>query len=197
MFLEQNSKSNRRSGWIEVITGCMFSGKTEELMRRLRRAQIAGQKVEIFKPEKDQRYDENLIVSHDKNSIPSTPVPSAEHILLIANEFDVVGVDEAQFFDQDIVRVCNELANRGTRVIVAGLDLDYRGEPFGPMPNLLATAEFVTKVHAICKETGNLAHYSYRTVQDNDIILLGEKNEYEPLDRTSFVKRMQRDAQGS
>jgi thymidine kinase len=195
MFLEQNRKSNRRSGWIEVITGCMFSGKTEELMRRLRRAQIAGQKVEIFKPEKDQRYDEAMIVSHDRNSIPSTPVPSAEQILLIASEFDVVGVDEAQFFDDDIVRVCNELANQGTRVIVAGLDLDYRGKPFGPMPNLLATAEFVTKVHAICKETGNLAHYSYRTAHEDDIVLLGEKNAYEPLDRSSFLKRMQRDAE--
>ena len=191
--MEQNKRAHRRSGWIEVITGCMFSGKTEELMRRLRRAQIAGQKVEIFKPEKDQRYDEALIVSHDKNSIPSTPVPSAEQILLIANEFDVVGVDEAQFFDDDIVRVCNELANQGARVIVAGLDLDYLGNPFGPMPNLLATAEFVTKVHAICKETGNLAHYSFRKSSDDAIVMLGEKDEYEPLDRSSFVERMEQD----
>lgn len=164
----------------------MFSGKTEELIRRLKRAKIAKQKVEIFKPLIDTRYDENMVVSHDDNQIRSTPVPAAANIRLLADGCDVVGIDEAQFFDNEIVNVCNDLANRGIRVVVAGLDMDFKGNPFGPMPALMATAEYVTKVHAICKRTGNLAHYSHRIASGDSLVLLGENQEYEPLSRAAF-----------
>jgi len=168
----------------------MFSGKTEELIRRLKRAQFAKQKVEIFKPAMDVRYDEDMVVSHDANEIRSTPVPAAANIPILADGCDVVGIDEAQFFDDEIVRVCNDLANKGVRVIVAGLDMDFKGNPFGPMPNLMATAEYVTKVHAVCTRTGNLAQYSYRKNQNDNIVLLGEVNEYEPLSRAAYYKAM-------
>ena len=186
MFLENTVNANEQFGWIEVICGSMFSGKTEELIRRLKRAQFAQQKIEIFKPAIDLRYDDQLVTSHDQNQIPSTPVPAAANIPMLADSCDVVGIDEAQFFDDEIVKVCNDLANRGIRVIVAGLDMDYRGNPFGPMPALMATAEYVTKVHAICTRTGNLAHYSYRTSKDDDLLLLGEKENYEPLSRAAY-----------
>ncbi|MGB1404036.1 MAG: thymidine kinase, partial [Flavobacteriaceae bacterium] len=179
-------------GWIEVICGSMFSGKTEELIRRLKRAQFAQQKIEIFKPAIDQRYDDVLVTSHDQNQIPSTPVPAAANIALLADGCDVVGIDEAQFFDQEIVQVCNDLANRGIRVIVAGLDMDYQGNPFGPMPALMATAEYVTKVHAICTRTGDLAHYSYRTSSKDTLVVLGEKEDYTPLSRAAFFKAMKK-----
>ena len=159
MFLENTVNHTEQFGWIEVICGSMFSGKTEELIRRLRRAQFAKQNVEIFKPAMDVRYDDEEVVSHNDNRIRSTPVPASSNILLLANNVDVIGIDEAQFFDDQIVHVCNELANRGMRVIVAGLDMDFKGNPFGPMPALMATAEYVTKVHAVCTRTGNLAHY--------------------------------------
>lgn len=164
MFLENTVNHTEQFGWIEVICGSMFSGKTEELIRRLKRAQFAKQRVEIFKPKVDTRYDDEEVVSHNDNRIRSTPVPVASNIRLLANDVDVVGIDEAQFFDDEIVAVCNDLANRGIRVIVAGLDMDFRGKPFGPMPALMATAEYVTKVHAVCTRTGNLAHYSFRKV---------------------------------
>ena len=186
MFLENTINHTKQSGWIEVITGCMFSGKTEELIRRLKRAKFAKQQVEIFKPTVDDRYDQTAVVSHDQNAIQSTPVPAAANILILAQNVDVVGIDEAQFFDDEIVNVCNQLANEGKRVIVAGLDLDYKGVPFGPMPFLMAHAEYVTKVHAICAETGNLAHYSHRITTQEDLIVLGESNEYEPLSRSAF-----------
>lgn len=166
----------------------MFSGKTEELIRRLKRARFANQKVEIFKPMIDTRYDVNMVVSHDSNEIHSTPVPAAANIPLLASGCDVVGIDEAQFFDDEIVQVCNDLANSGIRVIVAGLDMDFKGNPFGPMPYLMATAEYVTKVHAVCTRTGNLAHYSYRKTMNDSLVLLGEKTEYEPLSRAAYVK---------
>ncbi|GAL65250.1 thymidine kinase [Jejuia pallidilutea] len=166
----------------------MFSGKTEELIRRLKRAQFAKQKVEIFKPTVDVRYDEDMVVSHDENQIRSTPVPAAANIPILADGCDVVGIDEAQFFDDEIVRVCNDLANKGVRVIVAGLDMDFKGNPFGPMPNLMATAEYVTKVHAVCTRTGNLAQYSYRKSKNDDIVMLGEVDEYEPLSRAAYYK---------
>ena len=185
MFIEHDS-ANRKTGWVEVVCGSMFSGKTEELIRRLRRAQIANQKVEIFKPAIDKRYSEEEIVSHDQNAIASTPVSSAQQILLLASGVEVVGVDEAQFFDPQIVPVTRELANQGMRVIVAGLDMDFRGEPFGPMPQLMATAEFVTKVHAICQRCGSLANFSYRLGKDDGQILLGEKDSYEPRCRKCF-----------
>ena len=186
MFLENTINHTKQSGWIEVITGCMFSGKTEELIRRLKRAKFAKQQVEIFKPTVDDRYDQTAVVSHDQNAIQSTPVPAAANILILAQNVDVVGIDEAQFFDDEIVNVCNQLANEGKRVIDAGLDLDYKGVPFGPMPFLMAHAEYVTKVHAICAETGNLAHYSHRITTEEDLIVLGESNEYEPLSRSAF-----------
>lgn len=177
------------SGCIEVICGSMFSGKTEELIRRLKRAQFARQKVEIFKPIIDTRYHVEEVVSHDNNAIRSTPVESSSNILLLADNVDVVGIDEAQFFDEGIVEVCNELANRGCRVIVAGLDMDFQGRPFGPMPYLMATAEYVTKVHAICVRTGNLAHYSHRTgAEQQKRVLLGAQDQYEPLSRAAFNK---------
>ena len=193
MFLENTVNQKEQFGWIEVISGSMFSGKTEELIRRLKRAQFARQKVEIFKPEVDVRYDEEKVVSHDSNEIRSTPVPAAANIPILADNCDVVGIDEAQFFDDEIVKVCNDLANRGIRVIVAGLDMDFKGNPFGPMPALMATAEYVTKVHAVCTRTGNLANYSYRKAKSNDLVLLGETDEYEPLSRAAYFKAMLRE----
>ena len=190
MFLENTVNHEEQFGWIEVICGSMFSGKTEELIRRLKRAQFAKQNVEIFKPAVDTRYDEEMVVSHDANEIRSTPVPSASNIRLLADGCDVVGIDEAQFFDDEIVSVCNDLANRGIRVVVAGLDMDFKGNPFGPMPNLMATAEYVTKVHAVCTRTGNLAQYSYRKAINNDLVFLGETEEYEPLSRAAYYKAM-------
>ena len=195
MFLENPVNHKEQFGWIEVICGSMFSGKTEELIRRLRRAQFAKQKVEIFKPAIDLRYDDEKVVSHDQNEIRSTPVPAAANIPILADGCDVVGIDEAQFFDDEIVRVCNDLANSGIRVIVAGLDMDYKGNPFGPMPNLMATAEYVTKVHAVCTRTGNLAHYSFRKSKNEDLVLLGEVDAYEPLSRAAFYKLMQEQKQ--
>ena len=192
MFLENAVNGTEQFGWIEVICGSMFSGKTEELIRRLRRAQFAKQKIEIFKPAVDLRYDSELVTSHDQNQIPSTPVPAAANIPILADGCDVVGIDEAQFFDDEIVQVCNDLANSGVRVIVAGLDMDYQGNPFGPMPALMATAEYVTKVHAICTRTGNLAHYSFRTSSDQNLVHLGEKESYEPLSRAAFYKAKQK-----
>ena len=190
MFLENTVNHEEQFGWIEVICGSMFSGKTEELIRRLKRAQFAKQNVEIFKPAVDTRYDEEMVVSHDANEIRSTPVPSASNIRLLPDGCDVVGIDEAQFFDDEIVRVCNDLANRGIRVVVAGLDMDFKGNPFGPMPNLMATAEYVTKVHAVCTRTGNLAQYSYRKAVSDDLVFLGETEEYEPLSRAAYYKAM-------
>jgi thymidine kinase len=193
MFIEPNLGGKRnpeRSGWIEVISGCMFSGKTEELIRRLNRAIIAKQRVEIFKPVLDTRYHLEKIVSHNENSIRSTPVNFASDLLLLAGECDVVGIDEAQFFDAAIVDVCNQLANSGKRVIVAGLDMDFEGKPFGSMPNLLAIAEFVTKVHAICARTGELASFSFRLVENDKQVVLGEKKEYEARSRKAFLEGM-------
>jgi len=190
MFLENTVNHKEQFGWIEVICGSMFSGKTEELIRRLKRAQFAKQKVEIFKPSVDVRYHENMVVSHDANEIRSTAVPAAANIPILADGCDVVGIDEAQFFDDEIVRICNDLANKGVRVIVAGLDMDFKGNPFGPMPSLMATAEYVTKVHAVCTRTGNLAQYSYRKGKSDHLVLLGEVDEYEPLSRAAFYKAM-------
>ncbi len=191
MFLENTVNHTEQFGWIEVICGSMFSGKTEELIRRLKRAQFAKQRIEIFKPALDTRYDEEEVVSHNDSRIRSTPVPIASNIRLLANDVDVVGIDEAQFFDNEIVAVCNDLANRGIRVIVAGLDMDFKGNPFGPMPALMATAEYVTKVHAVCTHTGNLAHYSFRKAKNEDIVMLGETQEYEPLSRAAYYKALQ------
>jgi thymidine kinase len=188
MFLENTVNHKEQFGWIEVICGSMFSGKTEELIRRLKRAQFAKQRVEIFKPKIDTRYDENEVVSHNDTRIRSTPVPASANIRLLANNVDVIGIDEAQFFDDEIVSVCNDLANRGIRVIVAGLDMDFKGNPFGPMPALMATAEYVTKVHAVCTRTGNLAHYSFRKTDDKNLVVLGEEQEYEPLSRAAYYK---------
>jgi thymidine kinase len=185
MFLEKTIETHKK-GWIEVICGSMFSGKTEELIRRLKRAKYAKQRIEIFKPEVDTRYDVEKVVSHDDNSINSTPVQSSSQILLLSTDIDVVGIDEAQFFDPEIVPVCNILANRGVRVIVAGLDMDYLGKPFGPMPGLIATAEYVTKVSAICMRCGNLAYVSHRIVENDKLVLLGETDSYEPLCRNCF-----------
>ena len=193
MFLENNAYRDPSFGWIEVITGSMFSGKTEELIRRLKRAKFANQKVEIFKPKVDNRYDEDKVISHDANEILSTAVPAAANIRLLADNCSVVGIDEAQFFDDEIVTVCNDLANRGVRVIVAGLDMDFKGNPFGPMPNLMAIAEYVTKVHAICTRTGQLAHHSFRKNNNDNLIMLGETEEYEPLSRAAFYKAMTKD----
>lgn len=193
MFLENTVNHKEQFGWIEVISGSMFSGKTEELIRRLKRAKFAKQRVEIFKPVIDSRYDEDMVVSHDENEIRSTPVPAAAQIRILADNCDVVGIDEAQFFDDEIISVCNDLANNGTRVIVAGLDMDYKGNPFGPMPNLMATAEYVTKVHAVCTRTGNLAQYSFRKAPGEDLVLLGERAEYEPLSRAAYYKARQQE----
>ena len=193
MFLENTVNHKEQFGWIEVICGSMFSGKTEELIRRLKRAQFAKQKVEIFKPIVDTRYDEEMVVSHDANEIRSTPVPAAANIPILADDCDVIGIDEAQFFDDEIVQVCNDLANRGIRVIVAGLDMDCKCNPFGLLPALMATTEYVTKVHAVCTRTGNLAQYSYRKAQNDNLVLLGETEEYEPLSRAAYYKAMLRD----
>jgi thymidine kinase len=191
MFLENSINREERRGWIEVICGSMFSGKTEELIRRLKRARIAKQNVEIYKPFIDTRYSVDEVVSHDENAILSTPVTTAANILLLANDVDVVGIDEAQFFDNGLVEVCNTLANRGIRVVVAGLDMDYLGRPFGPIPGLLATAEYVTKVHAICVRCGNLAQHSHRKTEASNLVLLGETDTYEPLCRKCFNREME------
>ena len=186
MFIETPANKTEKRGWIEVITGSMFSGKTEELIRRLKRATIAMQEVEIFKPQIDVRYAEDEVISHDENAIRSTPVSTAGNILLLANDVDVVGIDEAQFFDMGLIEVCNALANKGIRVVVAGLDMDFLGRPFGPMPGLIATAEYVTKVHAICVRCGNLAHHTHRKLKADKLVLLGEKDLYEPLCRKCY-----------
>lgn len=185
MFIEPHIRGERR-GWIEVICGSMFSGKTEELIRRLKRARIANMKVEIFKPSVDKRYHEEEIVSHDENSILSTPVDLPEDILLLSRDVDVIGIDEAQFFDDNIVAVCNQLALRGIRVIVAGLDMDYQGKPFGPMPDLLAIADYITKLHAICVKCGNIASFSYRKIPQEGQVVLGERDIYEPRCRYCY-----------
>lgn len=191
MFLENSTKK----GYIEVICGSMFSGKTEELIRRMKRAKFANQRVEIFKPRIDVRYSEEEVVSHDSNAIRSTPVDSAQTILLMAADVDVVGIDEAQFFDEGIVEVCRQLANNGVRVIAAGLDMDYLGKPFGPMPALMATAEYVTKVHAICVRCGNLAHHSHRLIVDDKQVLLGAQDSYQPICRHCFAEAMRQKSQ--
>ncbi|MDF2437548.1 MAG: thymidine kinase [Bacteroidota bacterium] len=190
MFLENTINPHKRKGCIEVICGSMFSGKTEELIRRMKRAQFARQKVEIFKPAIDTRYDEVKVVSHIGTSIHSTPVPSSSNILLLAADCDVVGIDEAQFFDLGLIDVCNQLSTSGIRVIVAGLDMDYLGKPFGPIPGLLAVAEYVTKVHAICMRCGNLANHSHRITDESSLVLLGEVNNYEPLCRDCFTEAL-------
>ena len=186
MFIENNIITQRKRGWIEVITGSMFSGKTEELIRRLRRAEIARQKVEIFKPTIDTRYSASEVVSHDEKSIRSTAVDISATILLLSGDVDVVGIDEAQFFDMGLIEVCNKLADMGIRVIVAGLDMDFKGLPFGPVPALMACAEDVTKLHAICMRCGNLAQYSHRLSVTEKLVVLGEKETYEPLCRECF-----------
>jgi thymidine kinase len=191
-FLENSVRATGKRGSIEVITGSMFSGKTEELIRRLRRAQFAGLKVEIFKPSLDKRYSETRVVSHDDKSIVSTPVDNASAILLYAGDVNVVGIDEAQFFDNAIVEVCNNLADNGIRVVIAGLDMDFMGTPFGPMPALLAIAEFVTKVHAICMRCGNLAQYSFRKSDEDQVVVLGEKDKYEPLCRNCYNESLKK-----
>ena len=183
-----------RPGRIEVVCGSMFSGKTEELIRRMKRAKFAKQKVEIFKPSLDTRYSEEDVVSHDKNSIHSTPIDSSGAILLLASDIDVVGIDEAQFFDSGLVEVCNQLANNGVRVIVAGLDMDYKGIPFGPIPALCAIADEVTKVHAICVKCGSLAYVSHRLIHNDKRVLLGEKDEYEPLCRECYQRSLEAEA---
>lgn len=185
MFLEPHFKG-QRSGWIEVICGSMFSGKTEELIRRLKRAKIANQKVEIFKPRIDTRYDSGKVVSHDENSILAIPVDHSHKILELAEGISVIGIDEAQFFDADLPDICQQLALQGKRVIIAGLDMDFRGKPFGPVPHLLAVAEYITKVHAICQHCGNLATHSYRWSGESDTVVLGEKDHYEPRCRTCY-----------
>lgn len=190
LLAENNCHEIKQRGRIEVICGSMFSGKTEELIRRLKRATIAKQKVEIYKPAIDTRYSEENVVSHDSNSILCTPVNTSESILLLTGGVDVVGIDEAQFFDDNLANVCNTLADSGIRVIIAGLDMDYLGKPFGPMPGLCSIAEDVTKVHAICVECGSLAQYSYRLADSDKQVLLGEKNEYMPLCRTCYQKSM-------
>ncbi len=191
-FLENSVGSAGMRGSVEVIAGSMFSGKTEELIRRLRRAMYAGLKVEIFKPSIDTRYSQDRVVSHDEKSIQSTPVENASSILLLASGVDVVGIDEAQFFDNSLIDICTMLADTGTRVIIAGLDMDFSGKPFGPMPELMAMAEFVSKVHAICVRCGNLAQYSHRKTEDDKVVVLGEKDIYEPLCRSCYIKSVPR-----
>ena len=186
MFLENSINRQTSFGFVEVICGSMFSGKTEELIRRLKRAKIAGQKIMIFKPKIDVRYAEEKVVSHDNNSIPCTPVPSSGNILLLSEEAQIIAIDEAQFFDDELTQVCRQLAKQGKRVIVAGLDMDYTGKPFGPIPNLMAIADHVTKVHAVCMSCGNPALYSHRKTNDNSLVQLGEKEQYEPLCRACF-----------
>jgi len=197
MFLESNSGRSPKKGWIEVICGSMFSGKTEELIRRLKRAEYANLKVEIFKPVVDTRYDDTEVVSHDENSIASTPIADSSQLLLISDDIQVVGIDEAQFFDNNLTEVCVELARRGFRVIAAGLDMDFLGQPFGPMPHLLACAEFVTKVHAVCISCGELANFSHRTSQEEGLVVLGETNNYEPLCRTCYEKKNAQEKQAA
>ncbi|MEY3397475.1 MAG: hypothetical protein RL220_69 [Bacteroidota bacterium] len=196
MFLESHTNRDKKQGWIEVICGSMFSGKTEELIRRMRRAEFARMSVEIFKPKLDVRYSEEEVVSHDQSSIRSTPVEHSSQILLLSAGVEVVGIDEAQFFDDGLPEVCNQLANQGIRVIIAGLDMDFQGKPFGPMPHLLAIAEFVTKVHAICMHTGNLANYSYRLSEGDKLVHLGEKESYIPLSREAFNEAMENRKKG-
>lgn len=196
LFSEDHTLETCRRGRIEVICGSMFSGKTEELIRRLKRASFAKQRVEIFKPAIDTRYSNDEVISHDRNSIQSTPIDSSASILLFSSEIDVVGIDEAQFFDEGLVNVCNELANRGIRVIIAGLDMDFKGIPFGPMPALCAIADEVTKVHAICVRCGDLAYISHRIIASDKRVLLGEKEEYEPLCRYCYQKAIKQ-AEGS
>ena len=191
MFLEQAPNNDASYGWIEVICGSMFSGKTEELIRRLKRAKLAQQKVAVFKPIMDQRYAQNNVVSHDSNEFEALAVKNARELLTRTEGFEVIGLDEVQFFDGEIVRVCNTLANNGIRVIIAGLDMDFKGVPFGPMPQLMATAEYVTKVHAICSKTGRLAQYSYRLDPNDNLVMLGETQEYQALSRAAFVQAMQ------
>ena len=191
MFLENTDNRGRRQGSIEVVCGSMFSGKTEELIRRMRRAEFAKMKVEIFKPRIDNRYHEENVVSHNQTTIRSTVVDHSSQLLLLTGDVEVIGIDEAQFFDDGLPEVCNQLANQGIRVIIAGLDMDYMGRPFGPMPHLLAIAEFVTKVHAICVQTGNLANYSYRHVPGDSVVQLGEKESYVPLSRMAYTQAMQ------
>lgn len=188
MFIERAIDRQKRTGSIEVIAGSMFSGKTEELIRRLKRAKIARLKVEIFKPAIDTRYSVAEVVSHDENSILSTPVENSANILLLAGNVDVIGIDEAQFFDSGLIDVCNQLANMGIRVIVAGLDMDFKGKPFGPIPGLMAVADYITKVHAICMHCGDVAQFSHRLSKADKLVLLGEKDEYEPLCRSCFNK---------
>lgn len=187
MFIEPHISGEKR-GWIEVICGSMFSGKTEELIRRMRRAQIANLKTEIFKPAIDNRYDASNVVSHDENAILSQPVQHSQNILLLAQEVDVVGIDEAQFFDNGIVNVCEQLALAGTRVIAAGLDMDFTGKPFGPVPQLLAIADYITKLHAICVHCGNIANYSYRKTKQSGQVVIGEMDIYEPRCRVCYAK---------
>ncbi|HOP04640.1 MAG TPA: thymidine kinase [Tenuifilaceae bacterium] len=188
LFIENSIENQNRKGWIEVICGSMFSGKTEELIRRLKRARFAKQRVEIFKPQVDTRYSEEEVVSHDANSIHSTPVTSSGNILLLASDVDVVGIDEAQFFDNNLAEVCTKLADQGIRVIVAGLDMDFKGKPFGPIPQIMACAEYVTKVHAICVKCGNLAQFSHRLSDTEKLVVLGETDLYEPLCRGCFIE---------
>jgi thymidine kinase len=185
MFLEPSYRG-QRSGWIEVICGSMFSGKTEELIRRLKRAKIANQKVQIFKPSKDTRYDIIKVVSHDENTVDSIPVQTSVEIFEYIRDVNVIGIDEAQFFDDNLTEVCQKLAIKGVRVIIAGLDMDFKGRPFGPIPSLLAVAEYITKVHAICPHCGNLATHSYRLTNEQDTVLLGEKDHYEPRCRVCY-----------
>lgn len=188
MFIERDIHKQKKTGSIEVIAGSMFSGKTEELLRRLRRAKIAKLRVEIFKPRIDVRYSESAVVSHDENSIMSTPVENSANILLLTGDVDVVGIDEAQFFDNGLVDVCNRLAEMGIRVIAAGLDMDFKGKPFGPIPGLMAIADYVTKVHAICMRCGSVAQFSHRLGKNEKLVFLGEKDEYEPLCRDCYLK---------
>lgn len=192
MFLENPAYNNEQFGWIEVICGSMFSGKTEELIRRIKRAKIANQKFKVFKPMIDSR-SKNYIESHDESKLESTEVKHSSEILNTVENCQVVAIDEAQFFDNGIVDVCNQLANNGIRVIVAGLDMDYLGNPFGPIPNLMAVAEYVTKVHAVCKKSGNIANYSFRKNKKKDIVVIGEKDKYEPLSRSIYFKKMKID----
>jgi len=194
MFLEKERNNKTQTGWIEVICGSMFSGKTEELIRRLNRARIAKQKVEVFKPAVDTRYDDTAVVSHDEKKETSIPVQNASQILFYAEDFEVVGIDEAQFFGNELVSVCTQLADQGKRVVVSGLDMDYQGKPFGPIPELMAVAEYVTKVHAICIRCGNLANYSHRTVADDKLVVLGETDIYEPLCRNCFLEEKNKNA---
>ena len=192
MFLENTLMTNEQFGWIEIICGSMFSGKTEELIRRLNRAKYAKQKIKVFKPIIDSRFKKDFVFSHDKNQIESKSVSKSSDIKIKAKGYDVIGIDEAQFFDNGIVKICNDLANEGIRVIVAGLDMDYKGNPFGPMPNLMAIAEYVTKLHAICAKSGNLANHSYRISNDKSLVHLGQKESYIPLSRVEFQKLIQK-----